>query len=403
MGKKGGKMKKVLVLNCGSSSLKYRLFDGNFDTLLYGIIERIGPRAQLVHSKGKKVLKRKADAKNHSQGVKLLIHLLHDEEWGAVKRVTEISVVGHRVVHGGQFAKTSLVSDVALRYLKDFELLAPLHNPNNLIGIKEMKKEMPTVPQVMVFDTEFHQTMPRKAYMYGFPYNFFDKYAVRKYGFHGTSHKYVAKEAAKFLRKKSPSLITCHLGAGSSITAIKAGKSIDTSMGMTPLEGVMMATRTGDTDPAILQYLVKKYKFNYDSLFELMNHKSGLLGISGASKDIRVIEGRAKQGNERCKLALEMYAYRAAKYIGAYAVALGKLDAIVFTAGIGENSPYIRREICSYLGMLGTKLDHAKNKMPSEGFRDISARGSNVKLLIIPTNEELMIAREAAKAVGASR
>ena len=394
-------MKKILVLNCGSSSIKYRLFDSKFNTLLFGIIERIGPNAQLVHHKGKKTLRKKADAKNHSQGVQLMMRLLHDPEWGAIKRVTEISVVGHRVVHGGQFAKTSLASGVALKYLKDFESLAPLHNPHNITGIKEMKKAMPTVPQVMVFDTEFHQTMPRKAYMYGFPYQYFDKYAVRKYGFHGTSHKYVAQEAAKFLKKKSPNLITCHLGAGSSLTAVKAGKSVDTSMGMTPLEGVMMATRTGDVDPAVLDYLVNKYNFKYEDLFKIMNNQSGLLGISGVSKDVRVIEGRAKKGNERCKLALEMYAYRVAKYIGSYAVALRKVDAIIFTAGIGENSPSLRREICSYLKVLGVKLDLKKNRKEATGPMDISAPSSKIKILVIPTNEELMIAKESAKAVGA--
>jgi acetate kinase len=396
-------MKKILVVNCGSSSIKYRLFDKKMETILHGIIERIGPEAQLVHFKGEERLKKKVDAKDHAHGVRLMIRLLHDGEWGAIKRVTEISVVGHRVVHGGQFAKTSLASGVALRYLKDFESLAPLHNPPNITGIREMKKAMPTIPQVMVFDTEFHQTMPRKAYMYGFPYHFFDKYAVRKYGFHGTSHKYVAQEAAKFLKKKSPNLITCHLGAGSSLTAVKAGKSIDTSMGMTPLEGVMMATRTGDTDPAVLQYLVNKYNLNYEELFDTMNHKSGLLGISGVSKDVRVIEGRAKKGNERCKLALEMYAYRVAKYIGAYAVALGKLDAIVFTAGIGENSSSMRKEICSYLPIIGVKLDQKKNRRKISGPTGISARSSKVKLLAIPTNEELMIAKEAANAVGGAK
>ena len=394
-------MKKILVLNCGSSSIKYRLFDARLNTLLNGIIERIGPKAQLVHYKGGKILRKKVDVKNHAKGVKLLIKLLHDPKWGAIKRITEISVVGHRVVHGGQFAKTSLASGVALKYLKEFESLAPLHNPHNITGIKEMKKAIRSIPQVMVFDTEFHQTMPRKAYMYGLPYQYFDKYAVRKYGFHGTSHKYVAQQAAKMLKKKKPNLITCHLGAGSSLTAIKAGKSVDTSMGMTPLEGVMMGTRTGDTDPAVLQYLVKKYKLNYGELFEVMNYKSGLLGISGVSKDVRVIEGRAKKGNERCKLALEMYAYRIAKYIGAYAVALGKVDAIVFTAGIGENSSSVRKDICTYLKILGVKLDPKKNQKKAVAPTDISAPGSKIKVLVIPTNEELMIAKEAAKAVGA--
>ena len=394
-------MKKILVLNCGSSSIKYQLFDKDFNSILDGIIERIGKNAELIHHKGKERLKKKVDAKTHKKGIKLMIKLLHDKEWGAIKRVTEISVVGHRVVHGGQMAETALVSGVALKYLDEFKMLAPLHNPKNITGIQETKKEMPTVPQVMVFDTEFHQSMPRKAYMYGLPYNYFDKYAVRKYGFHGTSHKYVAQKAAKMLKKKKPNLITCHLGAGSSLTAVKKGKSADTSMGMTPLEGVMMATRTGDIDPSVLDYLVKKYGFKYDDLFDIMNHKSGLLGISGVSKDVRVIEGRARKGNERCKLALEMFAYRVVKYIGSYAVALGEVDAVVFTAGIGENSASMRKQICSYLKILGIELDLKKNRKKSDKARAISAPGSKIKVLVIPTNEELMIAKEAAKAVGA--
>ncbi len=393
-------MKKILVLNCGSSSIKYRLFNWNMETVLYGIIEKIGERGtKLVHWKGKKQLKKKIQVKNHKQGIRLLLELLHEKEWGAIKRITEISVVGHRVVHGGQMAKTALVSDITLQYLKSFEMLAPLHNPHNITGIKEAKKAMPTVPQVMVFDTAFHQTMVPKAYMYGLPYEFFDKYAVRKYGFHGTSHKYVTERAAKLLGKKRANLITCHLGAGSSITAVKNGKSVDTSMGMTPLEGVMMGTRTGDIDAAVIEYLVKKYKFGFGELFEIMNKKSGLLGISGVSKDVRVIEGRAKKGNERCKLALQMFCYRVAKYIGAYAVALGSVDAVVFTAGIGENAALIRKEICSYLGILGLKIDPRKNRNMIKKEKDISAEGSRIKVLVIPTNEELMIANEAIKVI----
>jgi len=394
-------MKKILVLNCGSSSIKYRLFDNKFSTILYGIIEKIGEKGtQLVHNKGKEKLKKKTGVKNHKQGIALMIKMLHDQKLGGIKRIDEISVVGHRVVHGGQMAKSALVSDVALRYLKDFELLAPLHNPHNITGIKEAKKSMPKVPQVMVFDTEFHQTMPRKAYMYGLPYHYFDKYAVRRYGFHGMSHKYVALRAGELLRKKKPNVITCHLGAGSSLTAVKEGKSVDTSMGMTPLEGVMMGTRTGDIDPAIMQYLVKKYNFGYDGLFDVMNFKSGLLGVSGTSKDVRIIEGKAKKGNEKCRLALEMFCYRVAKYIGAYAVSLGKVDAVVFTAGIGENAAKIREEICSYLGIIGVKLDKRKNRKTMKKEADISARGSKVKVLVIPTNEELMIAKQAAMVVG---
>ncbi len=394
-------MKKILVLNCGSSSIKYCLFDRDFNTILYGLVEKIGEKGtQLIHHKGKKKLKKKVNVKNHKEGIALMLKMLHDSKWGGIKRVDEISVVGHRVVHGGQMAKSALVSRVALRYLKDFEMLAPLHNPHNITGIKEAKKAMPHVPQVMVFDTEFHQTMPRKAYMYGLPYHYFDKYAVRKYGFHGTSHRYVARRAAEILHKKKPNLITCHLGAGSSLTAVKEGKSIDTSMGMTPLEGVMMATRTGDIDPAVVQYLVNKYKFVYDELFDIMNFKSGLLGISGVGKDVRVIEGKAKKGNERCKLALEMFCYRVAKYIGAYAVALGKVDAIVFTAGIGENAVSIRREICSYLKIIGVNLDARKNRNAIKNEADISAKNSKIKVLVIPTNEELMIAKEATAVVG---
>ncbi len=401
MGKERGKMKKILVLNCGSSSIKYKLFGRDFSVLLHGKIERIGEKGtRLIHSKGEKALKEPARVKNHREGIALMLRMLHDKEWGAIKRVDEISVVGHRVVHGGQMAKTCLVSKVALSYLKEFEMLAPLHNPHNITGIVEAKKAMPRVPQVMVFDTEFHQAMPPRAYMYGFPYHFFDKYAVRKYGFHGTSHKYVARRAAKMLRKKGPNLITCHLGAGSSLTAVKAGKSIDTSMGMTPLEGVMMGTRTGDVDPAALQYLVKKYGFKYDELFDIMNFKSGLLGISGASKDVRVIEGKAKKGGERCKLALDMFCYRVAKYIGAYAAALGRVDAIVFTAGIGENSAPIRKEICSYLSAFGVKVDARKNRNAAKKEADISAKGSKVKVLVIPTNEELMIAEDAVGVLG---
>lgn len=390
-------MNKILVLNCGSSSIKYRLFDKDFVTLLEGLIERIGEeRAAIRHRKGEKVLKKGVAAKDHRQGIRLMLRMLHDKKWGAIKRVDEISVVGHRVVHGGQLAKTALVSGAVLDYLKSFEMLAPLHNPHNIAGIKEMKKLMPKVPQVMVFDTEFHQSMPPKAYMYGLPYYFFDKYAIRKYGFHGISHKYVAQKAAEILGKRNPNLITCHLGAGSSITAVRAGKSMDTSMGLTPLEGVMMGTRAGDIDPAAIQYLVKRYGFGYDELFEIMNNKSGLLGISGVSKDLRVLEGRARKGDERCRLAIEMFCYRVAKYIGAYAAALGKVDAVVFTAGIGENDALVRGEICSYLGIFGVKIDAGKNSKAVKKEADISAKGARVKVLVIPTNEELMIAQEAA-------
>jgi len=397
-------MKTILVLNCGSSSIKYRLFDNGFRTLVHGLIEKIGEKGtQLIHTKGEDVLKEKSSVKNHRQGIVLMLKMLRDSRWGAIKKVTEISVVGHRVVHGGQISKAGLVSGAMLNYLKSFSMLAPLHNPHNITGIEEAKKAMPRVPQVMIFDTEFHQTMPPKAYMYGLPYQYFDRYAVRRYGFHGASHRCVAERAAAILHKKKPNLITCHLGAGSSITAVKAGKSVDTSMGMTPLEGVMMGTRTGDIDPEVVHYLVREYGFDYEEIFHTMNHKSGLLGVSGVSKDVRVIQGMAKKGNQRCRLALEMFCYRVAKYIGAYAAALGRVDAVVLTAGIGTNAAGLRKEICSYLGIIGVKLDDAKNRKAVGKEADISARGARVRVLVIPTNEELMIAKEAAAVVEGKR
>jgi acetate kinase len=394
-------VKKILVLNCGSSSIKYKLFDNRYGPLVWGLIERIGEKGTaLTHYKGGKALKKKVAVKSHRQGVELMLKILHDAEWGAIKRVNEISVVGHRTVHGGQMAKSALVSPPALKYLKSFIQLAPLHNPHNIAGIEATKRAMPNVPQVMVFDTEFHQTMPPKAYLYGLPYRFFDKYAVRKYGFHGTSHKYVSLRAAKLLRKRAPNLVTCHLGAGSSITAVKAGKSVDTSMGMTPLEGVMMGTRTGDIDATIVQYLVNNYGFKMDDVYRLMNNESGLLGVSGVSKDVRVIEGKAKAGDERCRLAIEMFCYRIAKYVGAYACALGGVDAVVFTAGIGSNSASLRKEICSYLKPIGVRLDLRKNAAAHGGKEmDIAAKGSRVRVLVVPTDEELMIARQAVEAV----
>ncbi len=394
-------VKKVLVLNCGSSSIKYRLFDKEYNTILHGLIERIGEgKTRLIHEKKEEKVKKKVDVKNHRQGIKLMINILHDEKVGGIKRIDEISVVGHRVVHGGQMAKSAAVSGVALNYFKDFEMLAPLHNPNNIIGIKETKKKMPNVPQVMVFDTEFHQTMPRKAYMYALPYQFFDKYAIRKYGFHGMSHKYVSQKAEEILGEKNINVITCHLGAGSSITAVRKGESIDTSMGLSPLEGLMMATRTGDIDPTVIQYLVKKYDFEFDEVYDIMNHKSGLLGISRTSKDVRVIHGKAEKGDEKCKLALEMFSYRVAKYIGAYAAALKKVDAIVFTAGIGMNAEYVRKEICDYLKIIGVKLDKKKNNKTINGKQGIiSTKDSKIKVLIIPTNEELMIAKQAVSVI----
>jgi len=393
-------MKKILVLNCGSSSIKYRLFDSMFSQILVGLVEKIGENGtRLVHTKGAETLEEKANVRGHKDAIALMLRMLHDRKWGAVKDIKEISVVGHRVVHGGGMRKPSLLSGKTVRYLKQFELLAPLHNPHNITGITEARKAMPGVPQVMVFDTEFHQTMPEKAYLYGLPYEFFEKYAVRRYGFHGISHKYVSERAAIMLGKRKPNVITCHLGAGSSITAVKGGISIDTSMGMTPLEGVMMSTRTGDLDPAIMQYLVKRYGFKYDGLLDIMNNRSGLLGLSEASKDMRDIQDGIRKGNRGCRRAMDVFCYRVAKYIGSYFAALGMVDAIVFTGGIGENSAQARGEICSYLANMGAKIDRRKNAVRSGREREISETGSRTKILVIPTNEALMIAKEAASVV----
>lgn len=390
------KINKVLVLNCGSSSIKYELFDSEFNSILLGEIEDVDLEdSRLIHNKEGKTLKKKVEVNTYRKGIDLILDILHDEEWGVLKDMKEISVVGHRVVHGGKMEESTVISKDVLEHLKEFEILAPLHNPHNLLGVREADKAMPGVPQVMVFDTQFHQTMPKKAYMYGLPYEFLEKYSVRKYGFHGMSHQYVSERAAEILGKK-PNLITCHLGSGASLAAIKNGKSVDTSMGMTPLEGVMMDTRTGDIDPTILQYLNKKYDIDYDEIFEIMNNKSGLLGISGESIDPRVINKKAKKGNKRCKLALEMYCYRIAKYIGAYSVALGKVDGIIFTAGIGAGSPFMRKRICSYLDILGVKLNSKKNKKAVDKEMKINSRKSEVKVMVIPTNEELIIAKEAA-------
>ncbi len=398
-------MKNVLVLNCGSSSIKYRLFDNKLNPILNGLIEKIGEKEpQLTHKIGNKTLKKKVPAKNLKEGIKLMVSLLQDKAWGGIKDVSEIRVVGHRVVHGGAISRSCLATPKMMKQLDRYTLLAPLHNPHNITGIKETAKVMPCIPQVMVFDTAFHQTMPKKAYMYGLPYKFYTKYSVRRYGFHGMSHQFVTLRTAELLKKRNPNLITCHLGAGSSLAAVNHGKSVDTSMGLTPLEGVMMGTRTGDFDPAILQYIVKRFNLKYDELYDMANHSSGLLGISGISKDVRFINAKARKGNVRCKLALEMFCYRVAKYIGAYAIALKKVDAIVFTAGIGENAYFIRNEICSYLEPLGVKLDKKKNKVTvnrKEGI--ISAKNSKIKVLVVPTNEELMIAREALSVIRNSR
>lgn len=390
---------KVLVVNCGSSSLKYQLFDmADESVLAKGLVERIGIEGSVLKHEpaGKDKVVINADIKNHSIAIKMVTEALTDKKHGVIASMTEISAVGHRVVHGAEkFASSVRITPEVMQALEECIEMAPLHNPPNILGINACEELMPGVPQVGVFDTAFHQTMPKHAFVYGLPYETYEKYRIRRYGFHGTSHRFVSKVAADMMGKdiKDINIITCHLGNGSSVAAIKGGKCIDTSMGLTPLEGLVMGTRCGDIDPAILPILMKKEGMDADQIDNYINKKSGVLGISGVSSDFRDIEGAADEGNERAKLALDMFAYRVKKYIGSYAAAMNGVDAIVFTAGLGENSISMREAICNGLEYLGTKIDVQKNNVRGKA-QEISAGGANVKLFVIPTNEELVIARD---------
>ncbi|MEA4815694.1 MAG: acetate kinase [Lachnospiraceae bacterium] len=391
---------KILVLNCGSSSLKYQLIDGDTEKVLAkGLCERIGIEgSQLKHEPaGKEKVVFTEYMKDHTDAVKMVIDALLDANHGVVKSVGEIGAIGHRVVHAGEeFSGSVVITEKVKQALRKCCELAPLHNPANLIGIEACEKIMPGVPQVGVFDTAFHQTMPEKAYLYALPYEYYEKYKIRKYGFHGTSHKFVSQEALKLMGKKSADgtkIITCHLGNGGSICAVLNGKSVDTSMGFTPLEGLVMGTRSGDIDPAIVTYIMGKENLSTAEMDNVLNKKSGVLGISGVSSDFRDIEEAEKAGNARAKAALDIFAYRVAKYIGSYVAAMNGVDAIVFTAGLGENSRSMREKICAYLGFLGVKLDAEKNGMRGKAM-PISSSDSKVQVLVIPTNEELMIARD---------
>lgn len=385
---------KVLVINSGSSSLKYRIYDSEKAVFITeGTVEKIGERGSFIrHTFAGKELVFQGDVPNHEKALEFAVQHLLDKEHGTLKKLSEIDAVGHRVVHGGTISASCRIDKNILKQIEEFLFLAPLHNPPNLMGIKVAMKLIPGVFHVAVFDTAFHQTIPKKAYLYALPPEFYEKYGVRRYGFHGTSHKYVSREAAKQLRVPMQKLkmITCHLGAGSSIAAIDGGKSVDTSMGMTPLEGLVMCTRCGDIDPAIPFFLVKN-GVNMDELYNLLNEKSGLLGLSGLSKDMREVIQKAESGDERCKLAIDIFCYRVTKYIGAYAAALGGLDVLVFTAGIGSNSGLIRSKICESLKFMGVELDPTKNK---NNEREVSAPNSKVKVLVIPTDEAKMIALE---------
>lgn len=390
---------KVLVINCGSSSLKYQILDMTHESLLCkGLVERIGMDGSVItHEKiGLEKVKTEVPMKDHKDAIEQVLKAVQDSECGVVKSMDEIGAVGHRVVHAGEkFASSVLITEEVIKALEECVELAPLHNPPNLLGIAACQELMPDTPMVGVFDTAFHQTMPPESYIYAIPYEYYQKYGIRRYGFHGTSHKYVAERASKMLNTDigDLKLITCHLGNGASVSAIKRGKCIDTSMGFTPLEGLVMGTRSGDIDPAIVTYIREKENLPQGKANEILNKKSGVLGISGVSSDFRDIEKAVEEGNERAALALKVFAHKVRFYIGAYIAEMNGVDAIIFTAGVGENDVTMREIICNNLGNLGIKLDPVKNKMRGKEM-EISTEDSRVKLLMIPTNEELMIARD---------
>ncbi len=390
----------ILVINCGSSSLKYQLIDSESEKLLAkGLAERIGIEGSvLTHSaEGKEKLVRQEPMKDHSVAVKMVIDALTDKEYGVISSLSEIGAVGHRVVHGGEkFDKAVLIDDSVIADIEALSSLAPLHNPANLIGIRACAENMPGVPQAAVFDTAFHQTMPKKAYMYGLPYEYYEKYRLRRYGFHGTSHDYVSKRAAELLGKdrKDLKIIVCHLGNGASISAVDHGRCVDTSMGLTPLEGLIMGTRSGDMDPAIFSFICEKEGLTPEQMNQVLNKKSGVLGLSGGlSSDFRDLCDAADGGNELAQMTLDTYAYHVAKYIGAYAMAMQGVDVVAFTAGIGENSYGVRSRVCPYLNWLGAEVEDEKLKIRGEEMV-VSKPGSRLTVMIVPTNEELMIARQ---------
>lgn len=389
----------IFVVNCGSSSIKYQLLNMNGEQVLAkGLIERIGMEGSVLkHTPtGKYTVDISAEIPDHSVGIQMALDALTNEEYGVIDSMDEIDAVGHRVVHGGErFTDSVLISDDVLNGIEACAEIAPLHNPPNLYCIKACMRLMYNTPQVAVFDTAFHQTMPKVAYLYGLPYEMYVKYGLRRYGFHGTSHKYVAQQAAEMMGEHMSDLrfITCHLGNGASIAAIKYGKSIDTSMGYTPLEGLVMGTRSGEIDPAIIPFLMEKENMNAQQIDDYLNRRSGILGISGLSSDFRDLESAANRGDERSQLAIDIFAYKVKKYIGGYVAAMGGVDAIIFTAGLGENSPFMRDKICNGLEYLGTRIDPELNKLRGKQM-EISIKRARVKIFVIPTNEELVIARD---------
>ena len=387
----------VLIINAGSSSLKYQLMDPETGAVsAKGLCERIYIDGRLTHNaNGKKIVK-DIPMPTHSEAIQAVLAILVDPVDGVIKSTDEIDAVGHRVLHGGmEFFDSCIINDEVIAAIEKCIPLGPLHNPANLMGIRACQAVMPKTPQVAVFDTAFHMTMPPKAYRYAIPTEYYENDSIRRYGFHGTSHKYVTKRAIELMGRKDIKLVNCHLGNGSSLSAVKDGKCQDTSMGLTPLAGVPMGTRSGDIDPAVVQFVMNKYGMSADECLNMLNKKSGVLALSGVSSDFRDIENGAEEGNENCALALDKFAYEVRKYIGAYTAALGGLDCLVFTAGVGENSASMRASICEGLECLGVKLDAEKNKTRGEE-AVISADDSKVKVWVIPTNEELMIAQDTA-------
>ena len=389
----------VLVINCGSSSLKFQLINAETEKVLAkGLCERIGIDGRLTYQPaGGEKEKSDLAMPTHTEAIQFVIDALTNEKTGVVKSLDEIGAVGHRLVHGGEkFASSVVITDEVKKAVEECNDLAPLHNPANLIGVAACEKLMPGTPMVAVFDTAFHQTMPEKAYMYGLPYEYYEKYKVRRYGFHGTSHSFVSKRAAEVMGKSYDEVktIVCHLGNGSSVSAVLNGKCVDTSMGLTPLEGLVMGTRSGDIDPAIMEFIAKKENLDIEGVMEVLNKKSGVFGISGGlSSDFRDLTDAMNAGDKKAKIAMDVFSYRVAKYIGSYAAAMNGVDDIVFTAGIGENDDYVREEVCKYLGYLGVDFDSEVNKGLRGKEAELTKEGSKVKVFVIPTNEELAIAR----------
>ena len=390
----------ILIINAGSSSLKYQLMDPNTgDVAAKGLCERIYIDGRLTHKVGDNKVVKDIPMPSHSEAIAAVLEILVDPEHGVIKSVDEIDAVGHRVLHGGmEFSDSCIVTDEVIAAVEKCIPLGPLHNPANLMGIRACQAVMPKTPQVAVFDTAFHMTMPAKAYRYAIPTEYYENDSIRRYGFHGTSHKYVARRTAELVGKKEFKMVNCHLGNGSSMAAVKDGKCMDTTMGLTPLAGVPMGTRSGDIDAAVVQFICNKYNMSVDDCLNMLNKKSGVLAISGVSSDFRDLEDGAAKGDANCRLALDKFCYEVAKYVGAYAAALNGLDVLTFTAGVGENGPDTRAAVCEYLGYLGVKLDPEKNNMKGKEML-ISTPDSKVQVWVVPTNEELMIAQDTAELV----